>query len=263
MASDPQGLPIIEDDTPDALLFPTNRGRGLELELRTAAGYAGTADPFPDSLIIPRSEYQARIEEIQANRLDIKSRLTIADLPCKDQGSTNYCWINAPTHCIEIVRVMQNQEKVILSPASAGAQIKNFSNVGGWGLEGLQFISDKGLVPVDRWPANAISRQYATAENKQLALNYRTSEWWELEPRNMDHLISVLLRGLPVAVGYNWWRHEVTAVGVAWVDGEAAPIIRNSWGMNWPNAGAGGYSILRGNRAVPDDAVAARVGIAA
>jgi hypothetical protein len=252
-------LQIINDSTPpDEYMDPT-RGTGLDLSLKTADGYGATAKPFPQELLIPMSEVQARVQERKELKIRHRDLATQGDLQCKDQGQTNYCWINAPTYCLEYVRLWQNQEKVYLSPASGGAPIKNFSNRGGWGLEALQWISDKGLVPVDKWPANAIDRRYYTEENRQLAMNYRSPEWVELEPRNMQQLFSLVLRGIPVAGGYNWWAHEVTNVDVDWVDGEAVPVIRNSWGMGWKDMG---YAILQGSKMYADDQVAPLVALA-
>lgn len=251
---------IIDDATPTDGLFPKHRARGLDLSNRPDGfAYGGTAEPFPDELLVSRSEWQARIEEMQERKTRLSDRVDQAGLPCKDQQQTNYCWINAPTHCTEIVRSGQNQRPVILSPASAGAQITGYRNRGGWGKEGLEFIARSGLVPVEKWPANAIDRRYATPENLELALAYRVTEWWELEPRNLDHLISCLLRRIPVAVGYNWWGHEVTAYDPVWIDGAIGIRPRNSWGMGY---GDRGYFVLQGNRMLPDDAVAPRVAIA-
>ena len=76
----------------------------------------------------------------------------------------------------------------------------------------------------------------------------------------MAQLISCLLRRIPVAVGYDWWGHEVTAVDAIWLDGTVAIRIRNSWGMSWGNKG---FSVLQGNKMIPADAVCARVAVAA
>jgi hypothetical protein len=259
MASRPTEF-VIDDSTNDHRIHGGERG--LDLSLRPVAGvaaYAGAAEPFPQELLIPRSEWQARIEEMVEQKSQLSDLIKQADLPCKDQQRTNYCWVNAGTHCVEIVRSVQNQAKVILSPASAGAQIKNYRNEGGWGREALDWISQHGLVPVDKWPANAIDRQYCTPENTQLAQKYKHTEWWALDSSNVDQIISCLLRRVPISVGYSWWSHQVTAVDPVWQDGAIALRFRNSWGMSY---GDQGFSILQGRRMIPDDACAPRVALA-
>lgn len=249
---------VINDSTSTDFTHGTEFGRGLDLSGKTADGYAGVADPFPSNLIIPKSEWQARIREMEETKTRLSDLMTQAGLPCKDQERTNYCWINAPTHCVEIVRALQNQPKIILSPASAGGPIKGFWNVGGWGKEGLEYIGDHGLVPVDKWPANAIERKYWTENNKRIALDYRDTEWWEIS--TIEEYISCLLRRIPVAIGLAWWSHEVTAYDPMWVDGDIAVKFRNSWGMGWGDEG--GYGILQGRKMLPDDMVAPRVVVA-
>jgi hypothetical protein len=254
------GEMVIDDGTPAAVTDPPpGQRRGLNLKLRTDEGYAGVADLFPSELLIPRSEWQARIQEMEERKSRLSDISLAAGLPHKDQNGTNYCWINAPVHCVEIVRVIQNEPMVILSPASCGGPIKNFRNDGGWGKEGLEYIIAHGIVPADKWPANAISRSYWTEENKRLALRYRVTEWWELRPRNLDQLITCLLLRLPVAVGYNWWRHEVTGCDAVWLDNTVALRIRNSW-KAW---GENGFGVLQGSKMLPDDAVVPRVALAA
>lgn len=247
---------LIDDSTPSHFIFPPGVTTGLDLSNRPEGfAYSGTAEPFPDELVIPRPEWQARIQELEETKTRLSDLCTLAGLPCKDQERTNYCWVNAPTYCVEVTRVKQNQKQVILSAASAGAQITNYRNIGGWGKDALNWISTKGLVPESLWPKNAISKSYATSANLQTALDYRVDEWWELEPKNLDHVVSCLLRRIPVAVGYNWWGHEVTLVDPVWLDGTVAIRMRNSWGMGW---GDKGYSLLQGNRMLPDDAVVPR-----
>lgn len=246
-------LTIINDNTGPDELFPKYVGRGLDLSMRPKGfAYSGTAEPFPTSLVIPRSEWQSRIKELETTGSRL-SDLTL--IPCKDQSQTNFCWGNAPTYCVEILRVLQNQSHVTLSPASVCAQITNYKNIGGWGKAALDFITKKGIVPVAQWPANAINKQYATPTNIINALKYRVDEWWELEPGNIDHVISVLLRRTPIAVGYNWWSHEVTLIDPIWLDNDIAIRFRNSWGMGY---GQQGYGILQGKKMLPDDAVAPR-----
>jgi hypothetical protein len=165
------------------------------------------------------------------------------------------CWVNAPTYCVEVVRTLENERPVVLSPASVGAQVTGYWNVGGWGKSALEWITQHGIVPADKWPPNAISRQYATDDNIKTAMDYRVDEWWELEPSNIEQLISALLRRFPVAVGLAWWSHEVSYIDACWVDGDIAIRFRNSWGMGY---GTEGYGILQGRKILPDDAVCPR-----
>ena len=248
---------FIDDATPSHVLFPPGRSTGLDLTGRPEGfAYAGTADPFPDELLIPRSEWQERIKERETLKITNRDHAKRVGLPCKDQASTNYCWINAPVYAVEMQRAIEGQPTVILSPASAGAQIKSYRNVGGWGKEGLEWIAKNGVAPVSLWPANAIDRRYATEAARTAALKYRVHEWWELQPRNIDHLVSCTLRGSCVAVGYPWWGHEVTIVDALWLDNTIALLFRNSWGSAW---GDDGYGILQGSRMLPDDAVSPRL----
>ena len=246
--------PIEVQVGPDGQVF----GRGLDLGLRGPGDYeyGDSADPFPSALLIPRSEWQARIQEMEQTKTRLSDLIRKRGSPCKNQGSTNYCWINAPARCTEIVMMQQRPGlPVVLSPASGGALIKGFRNVGGWGLEALSWIAEHGLNDVKDWPANAIDRRYATADNKAKARQNRVLEWTELKPRNIDQLISMLLRRIPVACGYSWWGHETTAIDPVWLDGTAATRNENSWG---PGYGDQGFFVLQGSRMLPDDAVAPR-----
>lgn len=254
--------PIIGDDAISHLVtHPDGVSRGLELGLRGPGDYeyGATATPFPDEWLIPETEWQARIQEMEETKTRVSDLIRLAKLPHKDQDRTLYCWINAPVHTLEITRLQQGQPTVILSPASVGAKVKNFQNVGGWGKEGLEYIVDHGVCPVDIWPANAINREYDTPAAEQVRARYRATEWTELRPRNRQQLISMLLRRITVAVGYNWWGHEVVACDAVWQDGTVATRIRNSW-KNW---GDFGFGILKGTKQDADDAVAPRVAVAA
>lgn len=246
---------IINDDpgNVESGKIPDGVGRGLDLGMRGPGDfeYGEFASPFPDELLIPQSEWQARIQEMEEQKSRTSDRIRQANLPYKDQAQTNYCWINAPTHCVEITRLQQNQKTISLSPASAGAQIKNYRNVGGWGLEGLTWIVEHGLVPSDKWPDNAIDRKYATAENKTLALDYRADEWIECKPRNKAQMASMLLRRAAGAGGYNWQSHETTLCDLVWLDGDIATRNRNSW----KNYGDFGFFILQGSKMLADDLV--------
>lgn len=253
--------PIMNDDASTfSSADSTGRGTGLDLSSRGTAefAYGAAADPFPAALLIPRSEWQARIQEMEQRKSRLSDLIRTFKLPMKNQKSLNYCWVFAPTHCLEIVRLQQNQPMVSLSPASAGAQIKGFKNVGGWGKEALEWIATRGVCPSAMWPDTSLDRKHLTDEMKAAALDYAVDEWTELVPRNLDQLVSMLLRRIPVAIGQNHWSHEVVCCDAVWLDGAIATRIRNQW-EGW---GDDGFGIQQGSKILADDAVAPRSAIA-
>jgi len=258
-ASDLGNMPVIDDEThipPGVVVQGQRMGTGLiarDYDQQPFGSYGARGIPFD---VIPRSEWAERIKAKERNKTRIVDLCDHAGLTCLNQGSTNYCWINAPVHTLEIRRVVQNQKLVRLSPASVGAPIKNFRNNGGWGTEGLKYLVKHGCVPQDNWPANAIQRKYDTSANDALRPRYRVTEWMELERRNFDQLITCLLLGYPVAIGLNWWRHEVTAMDAVILGrNKYGVIIDNSWGPGW---GENGRGVLTEKKATPDDAVSPR-----
>jgi hypothetical protein len=199
---------------------------------------------------------KAQVYERALEQAELKSNLyhysLESGLPCLNQGSTNYCWINGPVHCMEIERLKETGQVVSLSPASAGARIKNFRNVGGWGSEGLEWMIQHGVNETSDWPANAIDRRYLTDVNIEKAKQNVIVEYFVLS--TWEEVLSCIIANIPVAVGYNWWLHEVTGTFIDPVSPTVLDLgIRNSWGMQW---GDKGFSILRGSQKYPDDAVA-------
>lgn len=259
------GEMIFDDFTDEDNITPPTASRGLEMPVGRGTGYAygKSADPYPAELLIPESEWEPRIREMEERKTRLSDIAIQAGLPCKDQNGIPYCWTHGPTHATEVIRVVQGQPLVLLSATSVGAVIKNFREQGGWGKEALQFISDRGVMPQSLWPENRLDRKYNTAANWEEARKYVALEWWELKPRNFAQHVSCLLRRIPVAVGLNYWSHEVTDYEPVILDGEVCIRFRNSWGMSWPNAGAMGFSIRRGSKKYADDAVAPRVAVAA
>lgn len=245
---------IIIDDEPQSfsLANPAGFSRGYDPTSRPEGyAYGGFAAPVDAGWLIPRSEWQGLIEEQEKQRGRISDILTDKKIPHKDQDRTNYCWANGPTHAAETLRAIQGLPYVSLSPASIGGPITNYRNVGGWGLAAVKFAIQQGIVPSENWPDNAIDRRYNTQVNQNKRGQYRIREWRECKPRNLDELVSMLLRGYPASLGFNWWGHLVMGCDAVWLDGEVAIRIRNSW-RGW---GANGFGILRGSKMLPDDCV--------
>lgn len=252
-----RNIPIIDDNnfksSPHA---NANFGRGrIQRDYsKHPLGFSSKLRDATGDQLFPESELRDRWDRKWKDQSTLW-HLTKGRVKRKNQASTNYCWINAPTWCTEAARVGAGMPYVELSPASVGGPIKGYRNVGGWGTEGLEYIADHGIVPASMWPCNAISKQYDTPQTQAERKKYRVLEWDDIPSRSMPHLHAWLLQNKPVAVGYDWWGHEVSAVAMVWEDGDWSLIIANSWG-DW---GEDGFGKLRGSKRVPDDACCPRV----
>jgi len=252
--------PLIEDHAD--VVVPANTGRGWIARDFTKEPFGSL--PFAggfDVPLIPRSEWPERIEEMERKKSRVTDLCDAMGVKVKNQENTNYCWINAPVHCLEIIRAVQGQTHVELSPASVGSKIKNFKNVGGWGTEGLKYLVDHGAAPVSLWPANAIDRRYDTSAADAARAKFQVDEWWDIEPGNFDAVMTCLFLRIPIAAGLSWWGHEVTFMDPVKLDGRDRFGVRidNSWGLSW---GERGRAVLTEDKATPDDAVAPRVATA-
>lgn len=197
--------------------------------------------------LIPKDEWKDRIQHKINSKTTTKDLTTALRIPHLDQGQTNYCWINGVVHGTEIRLAQTTGIYTSLSPASGGARIKNFRNVGGWGDEALDWMMEHGINETKDWPANAIDRRYNTPENQQKALRYRVTEWIKIE--SWDELVTCLLNDIRCGAGYNWWAHLICACDL---NMNLDLIIRNSW-RGW---GDDGYGVLQGSRKYPDGACA-------
>ena len=240
----------------DAVVVAQARELGTGYESRDwAAAPLGTfATPMPIDTI-PRSEWADRIEAMDQAKAWPKDHKILSGFPSLDQARTNFCWANAPIACCHYVRAASGKPHVPLSPASIAAPIKNYKNKGGWGSQALKYLINNGAVPQSLWPANEINRNLDNDTSRQARKDYRVTEWWELDEGNFDQLATCLFMGYPVAIGLNWWGHEVTAVQLLTKDGEYFTDIDNSWG-GW---GDNGHGILTEQKSTADDQVAARV----
>ena len=151
------GCPVIGDANYQNFIDVTVDGqtalRGMRPRDWTRHPYgavAGTA-PFPADLLIPENEWEDRIKEQESEQSSLEHIADARGIKVKNQQSTNYCWVNAPTHCVELLRAKQGQSFVELSPASVGAPINDYQNQGGWGPEAVAYIAKYGLVPSSLW----------------------------------------------------------------------------------------------------------------
>lgn len=189
---------------------------------------------------IPRSEWKERVRELISKKTVLSEMARKAGVKTKNQANTNFCWANAPTLCVEIMRVQAGEEYVELSPAAIACPVNNYRNVGNWAPRAIEHYAKFGGVPVSMWPANAIDRRYDNAETQSMRPRHRVTDWLDLPQNSFDHLFSENLRLRPVAIGVDAWGHEITACDpVVTKDGRFGVRIWNSWSDDWGQRGMG------------------------
>lgn len=221
-------------------------------------GSFGAAFTLP---LIPRDEWAARIEEMEHTKTRLSDIRRAYQIPSRNQNGTNYCWAHGPVSALILIRARMGLPYVDLSPASVAAPIKGGRNQGGWGSQALEYMIEHGVADVAHWPNNNRSVNQYLESSRENAARHKVTEWWELRPRNFDQYMTCLLHRIPVAIGLNWWGHEVCGMDPVIISArEFGSRIWNSWGDSWSDNGEG---ILNMSKSTPDDAVAPIVSIAA
>lgn len=205
--------------------------------------------------LVPRSEWIDRIREMERAKSRLSDLIRSKGWTVKNQLQTNYCWVFAAAAACEVTLLIQDGSLTRLSPASVGSKVTNFRNIGGWSTRAVEYISQHGIVPTELWPDTSINRKYDTSEAWKEAAKYVVVEWLDLPESNLDYVFAHLFARLPIAAGFNWWRHAVLLLDPVYIDGKFGVRIANSWGESWSESG---YGILLDNRAIPEDAVCPR-----
>jgi hypothetical protein len=265
-----KSAPVIDDESAPGLtdlLNPPGFGHGL-VERDHAKYPAEMFAPPTEIQLIPRSEWPDRIKERQAQKAtgrDLRNRMANGKKhKSLDQNGQGYCWMYSVTHTVMYMRAVANQPYRRLSAHAGACKVKNFRDEGGWCGLGAKFVRENGIPSVRAWPEKSMSRSHDTAATWEDAkASVITEDWVDLTRQvydqnlSFDMVASCLLQGVFCAVDFNWWAHSVCAIDIAEVEpGSYGLLIQNSWTDAWGDEGLG---ILRGNKAVPDGAVATRV----
>jgi len=209
-----------------------------------------------DLPIIPRSEWPARIEEMERTKTRLSDFWIAANLDSPYQNGIPYCWIYAVATAMTTLRLTAGLPFVRLSAESAGARITGFRSVGGWSHRGVEWVVQHGMNTEDEWPKHraGINRRYDTPENRESAKRNIVHKWYDVPDRNFAALMTCLFHRIPVCIGLNWWRHAICGLD---------PVMtgRNSFGVRIQNSHGNGYgdrgrAVLSESRGTPDDAVA-------
>lgn len=221
-------------------------------------------DPPTQMMLLPRSEWSARIKSQADAKARMSDILLAAGIPSLDQGPNGYCWGHSTVGCVQAVRAFNNQPYVPLSAYMVCAIIKRGANEGGWCGLSAKFLRENGVCSQALWPQGDRNTRRDTPEVRANAALHKVTEEWTDLTRNVydqnltfDQLATCLLLGIPCAVDFNWWAHSIMACDLVEVESGSFGInIRNSWGDSW---GSQGFGILRGSKAIPDGALSIRV----
>jgi hypothetical protein len=235
-----------------------DRSRGLIPRKPSDKMEYGEAADFD---LIPRAEWPDRIADMEREKSRLTDICKSDDIPCLDQNGTNYCHANSPALAIMILRAVQGQPFVHLSPGSIGGPVTGFRNAGAWIGDDLDHIVKHGCASIDYVPANQVTRDGWKEGAEENALQHRVNEWWDLPRRSFDHMMTLLFLRIPVCTGHNWWRHAVTALDPVMVGrNKFGARFRNSWG---PRYGDNGFFIMEEGKGTPDEHYAPRSIVAA
>lgn len=231
--------------------------RGYEQRDRTVDPEAAFAKP----MTIPklsRQEIKERAKDREQSKSRIFDIMAQAGVKPLNQGNTPYCWVNGPTDCIQVARVLMGAPHVPLSPASVGAPVKGYRAVGGWAIEALKYGCEHGWCPQSSWPANAIDRKYDTEASRAERSKYAIAPdgWIDIPKDDWDAVFTCLVLGFPCTLAHLEWSHLVTAIDVMILaNGELAALCRNSgYGRD-----SSGHSIVKESFGLPDEALAIQV----
>lgn len=253
-ASDLMGIPVISHVSDAA---NSNEFGGYERRDRVVDPECGFAKPFTIP-VLSRQEIKERATDREQSKTRIFDLMAQAGVKPLNQGQTNFCWANAPCDAVQVARVIMGAPHVPLSPASVGALVTNFSNVGGWPLKFLKRAAVDGIAPQQDWPPNGINKKYDTAESRSSrgAFKVLADDWFDLPQGDWDAVWTCLVLGYPVTLCHMEWSHAVLAVDVGIMsNGELAALCRNSgYGRDQT-----GHSWVRESFGRPDDAIAVKV----
>ncbi len=242
---------LVIGDTDPTPMTPSNMSTGYQKRDYSAHphGSLGYAKAF-NLPLIPRDEWDDRIAEMEKTKSRLSDLLIQADIPCKDQNGTNYCWFNGVITACETLRCVMGLPYVALSSASGAAPIKGFRNNGGWGGDALEWMQEHGACSEELWPNAAIDRRYYTDKAKAEAMKYRVTEAIDVEQNDFDALMTMLFNRIPCPLGLDWWGHLICAVDpVRTGTRQYGTRIRNSWGMDY---GDKGFAVLSERKSIGD-----------
>lgn len=211
--------------------------------------------------LIPRNEWVDRLEAMETEKATLTDLHKYYKIPIKSQASTPHCWSFGTASSFELARARAGLPYIEFSPDSVAGPINNYRQKGGWGDSAVDYITKHGILPVSQWPYQwTRSDKY---EDKALRAEHKCFESYDLIDNRMNReerwsvYVTALLLGFAGNPAFNHWGHLVCGTQPLAKNGRITDgLILNSWGENY---GSGGFGIMYGAKAVPDDVQVIRV----
>lgn len=198
--------------------------------------------PFYEDVVpvIPRNEWPAIIEQIEAENAGIERMVT----RIYDQGREGSCVANACSQAHEIIQAIQYGKEHVthLSAMSLYQRIGRSPNSGAMVSDGMDEMSSRGILPLD----NAANRaKYGDCVMANTGFYNKRPAGWEgiaglfkgverFIIRSLEGLVTAGLNGHPAVVGREG--HSITYTRGTYKNGRLLMPYPNSWSMGWGQA---------------------------
>lgn len=208
------------------------------------------------SPLVPKSEWQAVIEECHAKKIFPMYHLKASGLVSGGswtQNGFNYCWSWGATLCLMTRRAVEGQPPKLLNPLTNGYLVR-YRNVGFFLDETIAGLGERGVASVEAAPATSLRDVERTESQwRPDGLNYRVSKVFDTnradgEEAMISQALTILRMGDPGYIAHNWWSHALTCMGMNWDPKERNSIVWLDW-----NSHADGLIELTGTKGVPDE----------
>lgn len=194
-----------------------------------------TVFPWPTEMpIIPREAWSDMIRDQKGSFLH---SMREGVLPPHDQGSTNRCWAHGSVRAVELLRLWENQQPILLSPDSVAFPIEGTRDRGGWPEDACEQLASGGACPLAAWPEGELSPKNADKDWQDQALRHVLIRWVWVD--SFAKQMTLALRRIPVAIPLMWWGHLVCQTDPEILGPNKFGLrIDNSWGADWGDDGS-------------------------
>jgi hypothetical protein len=201
--------------------------------------------------LIPEQEWESRVSQMEAAKAFARYIYEQQNPVAKDQDGLSFCWAYSLSQTVEVARAVTHLNYVELAPESLG-ELTGWRNAGFYCDKALQYAIKNGIAGRYFVPNLSLNyRQYKQGW-KEDALKHCPLEYYDLGGEDLwKEVVTALLSGFSIYVGYNWWSHAVMLDQLVYVNGELCVSLPNTWGANQRR-------VLKGRQKYPDEAFAIR-----